>query len=106
MVSEGPDEIDSAFNANSESASKGKGKLKVGLGSRLIELRDEDLPPSPAKPEVDRRMPWELQEGEGRRSVKDVKELRRDVLTGLEDVCERYILAIIIDQKPELCTLT
>lgn len=76
---------------NSNSAPKGKSNLKLGLGARLTELRDEDLPPSPARPEVDRRMPWELrgEADQGLRSVRDVKELRREVMSGLEGVCER-----------------
>jgi hypothetical protein len=87
MVSEEPEEFDSL---DSNSAPKGKRKLKLGLGARLMELREEDLPPSPAKPEVDRRMPWEMQDGEGR-SVKDAKQLRKEVLRGLEGVCERCV---------------
>lgn len=88
---EEPEELD-----EDPGADKGRRKsriplLAVSLG-RVQGLRGEDaaeLPPSPAKPEVDRRMPWE-KDGETGRSVKDEKELRRDVLATLEDVCERY----------------
>ncbi|ORY72380.1 hypothetical protein BCR35DRAFT_307646 [Leucosporidium creatinivorum] len=97
MVSEEPEELDS--DSSSAAPLKGKGKLKLGLGARLLELRDEDLPPSPAKPEVDRRMPWERQGGDSSgRSVKDLKELRREVLRGLEGVCERWGL---VSSRPQ-----
>lgn len=78
----------------SDSSSSGKG-LRVGTSGagmiRMAMLRDEDLPPSPAKPEIDRRMPWEklpMVDGE-RRSVKDAKVLRREMMGALEGVCEK-----------------
>lgn len=55
---------------------------------RVQQLSEVDLPPSPAKPEVDRRMPWERQGVAGRNS-KDEKQLRTEMLSALEGVCEK-----------------
>lgn len=65
-------------------------KLKMGMVGRLL-VEEEELPPSPAKPEVDHRMPWDRAE-RGGRSVKGERELRRDVLVCLEAVCEKYVI--------------
>ena len=56
--------------------------LRLASGGRLASLRNEDLPPSPAKPTVDRRMPWEL-EGASAGNVKAEKDLRREVQSAL-----------------------
>ncbi|GAA5920814.1 hypothetical protein JCM1841_005107 [Sporobolomyces salmonicolor] len=50
---------------------------------------EEMLGPEPEKPEVDTRMPWE-KTGEAGRTVKDERELRREVLEGLENVCDKW----------------
>ena len=99
-LAEEPDEMDES--ESSTPADKARRKVRVPLLgmslSRVQGLRDEDadlLPPSPAKPVVDPRMPWE-KEGETGRAVKDERELRADVLASLEDVCERCVLSLVV----------
>lgn len=76
----------------------GMGPSHAGEGFALTEEPEEAheghehgygaLPPSPVKPQMDTRQPWERDGREGR-SVKDERSLRRAVLQGLEVVCDR-----------------
>ncbi|KAL8276568.1 hypothetical protein RQP46_011058 [Phenoliferia psychrophenolica] len=107
-MAEEPEELDDTSSLSSPTTagemSKRKSRIPLlGMSlSRVQGLRDEDadlLPPSPAKPVVDPRMPWE-KEGERGRAVKDEKELRADVLASLEDVCERWGLITSLSYHP------
>lgn len=55
-----------------------------GMGGRT---RD-DLPPTPAKPVVDTRMPWDMVEDAGV-GLRGDKEWRKEVLERLESVCDQ-----------------
>ncbi|KAM0749123.1 hypothetical protein T439DRAFT_327618 [Meredithblackwellia eburnea MCA 4105] len=93
-LTEEPEELGEGHENDDNAATplnKGVRPAKLNLG-RIQGLKEEEtfeLPPSPAKPQVDRRMPWEI-EGETGRSVKGEKELRKEVLRGLEGVCEKW----------------
>lgn len=93
---EEPEEMDAG---EGEGRKKRPQKLKMGFAGRLA-AQEEELPPSPAKPEVDHRMPWEREE-QGGRSVKGERELRRDVLVCLEDVCEKCVPSSLLPRRAD-----
>ncbi|GAA5858435.1 hypothetical protein JCM1840_001203 [Sporobolomyces johnsonii] len=76
-------------NAIRASLTGGEGALEEEQEGDSQEDGEEMLGPEPEKPEVDTRMPWE-KTGEAGRTVKDEKELRREVLQGMENVCDKW----------------
>ncbi|SCV67764.1 BQ2448_5375 [Microbotryum intermedium] len=60
------------------------GPLKLIEQQGLSRLTEDDLPPSPARPESEHRVPWEPG-----RSVKDERELRAEVQHRVKAVCEQ-----------------
>lgn len=64
----------------------------------IVSLRSQpaewSFPPSPIRPEVDSRMPWERVEQKAGRSVKGENELRKEVWSALEKVCQRSVSSL------------
>jgi hypothetical protein len=87
MVEE-PDELSASDSEGV--ASPSRKPLRIGTRAGMARMwREEEMPPSPTKPEIDLRMPWERDGETGGRSVKGERELRREVLVALEGVCDK-----------------
>ncbi|KDE04104.1 hypothetical protein MVLG_05474 [Microbotryum lychnidis-dioicae p1A1 Lamole] len=65
------------------------GPLKLIEQHGLSRLTEDDLPPSPARPEQEHKVPWE----QGR-SVKDERELRAEVQHRVKTVCQHWHISI------------
>ncbi|SCZ93677.1 BZ3500_MvSof-1268-A1-R1_Chr6-3g08815 [Microbotryum saponariae] len=65
------------------------GPLKLIQQHGLSRLTEDDLPPSPARPEQEHKVPWE----QGR-SVKDERELRAEVQHRVKTVCQHWHISI------------
>ncbi|KAI5474972.1 hypothetical protein MNV49_002156 [Pseudohyphozyma bogoriensis] len=88
-LSEEPEELEPTTSTSSAPPTSTKGPKKLPHLAALAKLSLEELPPSPAKPVRDSRMPWE-KDGEQGKAVKGEKELRREVWNGIEDVCDKW----------------
>lgn len=68
-------------------AKKGNRKLKLGQSGMNVLQDVYELPPTPVKPSNERLLPWESGESK-QKSLKSEKGLRKEVLRGLNSVCE------------------